>query len=191
MFDLKRFRESDREYFDVVMNMYAGLVMQVTRSFAMDEDHAEDLFQNVWIQIYEKAGSYASRGSIEAWIHRVASNVCLSEHRSRKVRKEMWQRFGADPSTWETAGTTQPDPLAHTERSERLEKFHRALAQLPDRQQQTIVLRALDGLSPAETATVMGLSTATVRSNMRHAIKRLTSIMEDPGESLSRYRSTR
>lgn len=189
MSDLTRFRNGDREHFTVVVRTHASLVRHVALSFAIDGDHADDLFQAIWVQIYQKASSYTGGGSIEAWIHRVATNFCITEHRSRKARRDMQQRFAGE-ATPEQAGSHFLDPISHTEQAEIHEKLHRALAYLSDREHQAVTLRILEGRSPEETAEIMGITPATVRSNIRFAVKRLRAMMEDPGEDLSRFRST-
>lgn len=188
MIDLEKFREGDRAYFKVVVREHGSLVQHVARSFAIDGDHADDLFQAIWIQVYEKSSSYSGSGSIEAWIHRVATNCCVTDHRARRSRRAMQERFLREAAP-DRASPGFLDPLSHTARAELHEKLHRALACLPDRQFQAVTLRVLEGHGPEETARIMGITTATVRSNVRHALKRLRTIVEDPGDELSRFRS--
>lgn len=189
MIDRERLEAGDPQHFEEIVRTYAPLVLAITRSFATDLDHAEDLFQQVWQKTYEKRASFSGHGSFEAWLHRLATNLCRSDHRSRKHRRAALERLmgAADSESW----TQQPmSPLARLERRELHERLHRALANLSEREHEALLLRVFEGRSPDEVAAAMGIRKATVRSLIRHAVKRLKELMEDPGDDLSRREST-
>ena len=188
MFDADAFKKRDHRQFDFVIDKYAYLVRHVVRSFALNRDHADDLAQMVWVQVYQRAQSFAERGSIEAWIHRIATNVCLTDFRSTKMKIDKEQKLAEEGGGSDLAGWRPEDPSVSVERAERLEAIHRALAELPERQHETVVLRLVENRSPSETARIMGVTPPTVRSNLRHALKKLKELMEDPGDAMSRYR---
>jgi RNA polymerase sigma-70 factor (ECF subfamily) len=189
MIDTRRFHSGDEGYFEELVREHAPLVLAVTRSFARDLDHAEDLFQEVWHHTYRKRSSFSGRGSFAAWLHRVATNVCRSEYRARKVRSDAVEGFQrvSHPAT---LGWSPMDPLQRMQRQELHERLHRAMAHLSEREHEALVLRVLEGLSAEEAAGVMGVRKATVRSLVRHAIKRLRTVMEEADDGLSRHEST-
>jgi RNA polymerase sigma-70 factor (ECF subfamily) len=192
MIDLERFTAGDESHFAELVRSHGGLVLAVTGSFAHDADHAEDLFQEVWRQVYGKRGSYTGRGSFRAWLHRLATNVCRSEYRAQRTRGQALEQLLRDAHGG-TRVWRPPDPLAHTEQSELEQRLHRALAQLSEREHEALLLRVIEGRTPAEVAGIMGVEKATVRSLIRHAVKRLRTILEssDDEDELSRTRSTR
>lgn len=186
MFDTERFARGDREHFKEIMQSYSRVVILVCRAFAVDQDHEEDLFQETWKTVYARRASYSGSGSFEPWLHRVATNVCLDDHRARRISGAALQRYVRETGSATRHGL---DPLASTERSELRRALHQALSRLPEAQQAAIMYRVLDGLSTEEVAARMGIRPATVRSHIRHGIKRLRTLMEDPENGLSRYRS--
>ena len=186
MFDLERFRAGDGAYFEELVREFGPMVMLITRSYARETDGVDDLFQEVWTHAYEKRRSFEGRGAFGAWLHRLATNVCIADHRARKSRDSLRERF-ADQSLPEEMGWRPVDALVETERGQLHMKLHRALAELPERQQCALALKVMEGKKSAEVASIMGIDEATVRSNVRHAIKRLTQIMEDPGNGMSRH----
>ena len=184
MIDLGRFRSGDSKYFELVLRAYAPLVLTVTNSFATDIDHGEDLFQEIWERVYEKRGTFNSRGSFSAWLRRVATTVCISDHRARTAREKARHEL-VTQSIPQGQDRKATDPLAEVERRESIATLRVAMGHLSIREREAIALRILDERSPEECAEMMGITKATVRSNIRHAIKRLRGFIEQSGSALS------
>jgi RNA polymerase sigma-70 factor (ECF subfamily) len=187
MVDVDRLHRGDAAYVEELIRAYGALVLGVARSFARDLDHADDLFQEVWQHVYRKRQSYQGRGSFEAWLHRLATNVCRSEYRGAKVRgraMERLRRLGDDP------GLVEADSLSRLEVDQLHAELRRALGDLSEREHEALMLRVLEEKSPDEVAQIMGVEKSTVRSLIRHALRRLRDIMEVPGDDLSVGRSS-
>ncbi len=189
MSEVERFKAGDSAHFGKLVREFGPMVLDVARSYARDLDQAEDLFQEIWKRAFEKRDTWDGRGALRAWLHRVATSVCISEYRVRKVRARAFEEFVSQEPDLEV-GWRPLDPLAHTERKEFHARLHRALGALSDREHQAVSLLVLEGRPSKEVARIMGTTTATVRSNIRHAVTRLKLLMEDPGDDLSRHRST-
>lgn len=185
MFDAERFAAGDRQYVRVVVQEHEPMILFICRSFARDDDHTQDLAQETWKTACAKIGSFSGEGSFRSWLHRVCTNVCLSEMRSRKTRDERLRQHAEEfyAMHWRDI-----DPLAETERRELQHSIHRALPKLSDGERDAVTLRIFEGRSAAEIAEIMGIAPATVRSHVRHAIQRLRTMVEDPDNDLSRYR---
>jgi len=177
MIDRERFRRGDSEYFESLVRTYGPRVFRICMAYAESVDHAEDLFQKVWIKAFEKRGSYRGEGSFEAWLRRLSNNVCISDFRSRKAREEVMdsvKREGLE----DRFGWRPPDPLEALEEMELHEELIRAIGSLPEREREAIWLRILDEKPSQEVADIMKSKKATVRSNIRHGITRLRKIFE-------------
>jgi RNA polymerase sigma-70 factor (ECF subfamily) len=175
--DLDRFRTGDPKYYESLVKTFGPLAFTVAQAHSMDIDHAEDLYEDIWTRVYAKRRSYSGAGRFDAWIRRVANNVCIGDHRARKVQREGMQRLEA----YERAGGIQSgngDPLADLEREERQVVLHRALDHLSERQKEAIQLRIFEDREPEEVARIMGIAKATVRSLIRKGIKRLRKVLE-------------
>lgn len=187
MFDRERFASGDERHVREVVREHEPLVLMICRSFAQDDDHIEDLAQETWTTVYAKIDSFRSEGTFRAWLSRVCTRVCLTDARARKTRAERAKRYAEErkPLDWH-----QIDPLAQTGQREFQHAIHRALPELSDGERNAVTYRILEGRSPAECAELMGVTAATVRSHLRHAINRLRRMMEDPEHDLSRYRAS-
>jgi RNA polymerase sigma-70 factor (ECF subfamily) len=189
MIDLERLRRGDRGYLEALVRSHGPLTLLVARAYGTDGDHAEDLFQEIWRHVFQKRRSYRGDGSFEAWLHRLATNVCINDFRTRKVRSKAHERMGNMGLNGEHAWNVQ-DPLDEAERRELHRRLHRALGHLSDREHQAICFRILEGKTPEEVARIMGIKKSTVRSTIRHGIERLRELMEVSGDELSGYQSS-
>lgn len=150
------------------------------RSYARDDDHADDLLQDCWVRILKNLDSYASRGSFASWAISLSRNMCKTRLRARRrrgVREVAIQGIGE--KGW-------PSPESHREpaREEdpRLEFWKRvvydALGRLSDRERDAIVLRLLEGKDTAETARALAVSEEAVRAILVRGMTRLRQMEE-------------
>jgi RNA polymerase sigma-70 factor (ECF subfamily) len=146
-------------------------------AYSDSTDHAEDLFQKTWIRAFEKRGSFRGDGSFEAWLRRLANNVCINDLRARKVRQEVLDGFEGERLGEELVWRPS-DPQEEAERMEAHGALIRAIGDLPRREREAICLRILDGKTSQEVAEIMKIKKATIRSNIRHGINRLREIFE-------------
>ena len=188
MFDADRFLSGDRDYVREIIREYSPLVLVICQSYARDYDHAQDLYQETWKAVWAKGNTFRGAGSFQAWLHKVATNTCVSDFRTRKAEKQGLVRYITASQGIEGAWAAV-DPLAQTEQRELHRAIHRVLPELSDGEREALVLRVIDERSAQEAANVMGVTPATVRSHVRHAMNRLRRIMEDPDSELSRYRT--
>jgi RNA polymerase sigma-70 factor (ECF subfamily) len=176
MIDLERFHRGDRAYFSKVVETYGWLVLRVVEAHRQDYDESQDLFQEIWLRVWEKKGSFSGSGIFEGWLHRVAQNTCLRRNRARRGRsrlhRELMHRSSADLHVWSPSS-----PGEEVERKERRQRFHRALTCLTDRERQAITLRMFEDKDTREVAEIMGIKPNTVRSIIRHGMDRLQDLM--------------
>lgn len=144
------------------------------RPYARDNEHAHDLHQDCWHAILERLDRYAGRGSFASWAIAVSRNVCRMHLRKAK-------REGMRESPLEACGDIRDsgaDPEGELTLREQQRVLDRALAQLPARERDAIVLRVLEERSTAETAKALGVSQPGARALVARALTRLRS-MED------------
>lgn len=147
------------------MREYSGHLLAVVSSYASDAVTAEDLLQDVWLRAYAAAPSRKPESPVRAWLIVIALNVGR-DHQRRVRRRARLRRL------WSASTRTV------TEASE-LESLHphsrvwRAVAELPPLQQRVLMLRIVEGLSTAETATVLERAEGTVKASLWRALQHL------------------
>ena len=131
-------------------------------------DDAMDLTQDTFIKVHGSAAHYEVEGKFRSWLFRIAGNLVRSWARRRKVIS--WISF--DVSLHDRVGTTQG---ADTEivKDEIKTQVRQAIASLPERQRQALILQRYHDLSQLEVAEVMETTEAAVESLLQRALKSL------------------
>lgn len=184
MIDLDRFRKGDRSYLDEVIRAHGRLVVTVAEGFADGQDEADDLFQEVWIKVIENRTSYLGRGPFEAWLHRIALNVCRVGARKEAARGEGLRRL-AEEGFFEEFFWTSPNPLGEVLLEERLSVLKAIMGHMSPRERETISLRFIQGKTSQEVALMMEVKESTVRSQVRNGINRLRALNKESADELS------
>jgi RNA polymerase sigma-70 factor (sigma-E family) len=133
-----------------------------------DRGGAEDLLQITLMRVCRRWA--AAQPAPEAYARRVLVN--LNRDRARQAGRRVVE------SEW-TDGT-RADPSSFAEELSGRELVMSALAQLPERQREVLVLRFYADLSVAETAVATGTSEGTVKSNTSRALARMRELLADP-----------
>lgn len=124
-----------------------------------DRAEAEDVVQEAMMKLWKIAPDWRQdEGQVSTWLYRVAANLCTDRLRRRRTRAQVAIDTVAEP---------EADMLSAVEQmteKHRAEILHGALAALPDRQRQAVVLRHLEGLSNPEIAEVMDIGVEAVES---------------------------
>jgi RNA polymerase sigma-70 factor, ECF subfamily len=148
-------------------------------------EDSEDLVQETFLRAWRKRETFEGRSSFRAWLYRIATNACLDllERRSRVVASY----DGAQPVAevpWlqpypdrllEGIAAADAEPDAEVVAKETIElAFIAAIQLLPPRQRAVLISRDVLGWSAAESASLLGVSTAAVNSALQRARATLT-----------------
>jgi len=140
-----------------------GTLIALLRDRATAEDCAQETFERA----YRNWHTWRPDAPVEAWLHRIAINVAISDRRHQRLRQagEMIRRLGRP-----AAG---PDPSTLAERSDLI----RAIKKLPTKQAAALVLRHYHGYSNREIASALGVPEQTVASRLAAARKQLQAVL--------------
>jgi len=134
-----------------------------------DRTEAEDVTQEAMLRLWRMAPGWQQGGArVSTWLYRVASNLCLD--RLRKSRPRGLEEV-AEPED------AAPGAVARLIEADRMLALDRALAALPDRQRQAVVLRHIEGLTNPEIAAVMDIGVEAVESLVARGKKGLTALL--------------
>jgi RNA polymerase sigma-70 factor (ECF subfamily) len=132
-----------------------------------DRATAEDCAQETYERAYRAWAGWKPDAPVEAWLHRIAINVAISDRRHERLRQagELVRRLGRP--------APGPDPSMAAERSDLV----RAMKKLPTRQAAALVLRHFHGYSNREIAAAIGVPEQTVASRLAAARKQLQAVL--------------
>jgi PelA/Pel-15E family pectate lyase len=163
--------------FETLVKRHGSMVYRACVRILEDREAAEDAAQTTFAVLARRAGTV--RGSLGAWLHRVALNAARQVRRSeqaRRVREKEAARMVAvamqDAETSDSWGQISPHLDAELER-------------LPSGQRAALVLHYLEGKSQSETARILGVSAGTVRAQVSRGLKRLRGRLARRGVVLS------
>ena len=139
-----------------------------------DAEEAKDVAQESFLRIWKQAGHWRSgQARFDTWLHRVALNLCYDRLRHRKEQPL--------PDTDELPEPVDPAPLPQEqlEASARNELMAAALAALPDRQREAIVLTYYQELSNIEAAALMNMTVDALESLLSRGRRNLRTQLVD------------
>jgi RNA polymerase sigma-70 factor (ECF subfamily) len=163
-----RVKRGDRVAFAELVEKYKQPVMNLVYRTLHDEAEAEDLAQNVFLQVYKSAKRYESRAKFSTWLFTIARNLCLNEIRRRSRHpadslEESHAEHEDQPRQQfeDKSSTPPPEKLLHGELAQKIEE---ALAGLPENQRTAILLCRQEELSYEEIAQILGCSLSATKS---------------------------
>ncbi len=156
---LTRSAQGDSMAFAELVQEHQGMVFSIAYHFVQDAALAEDLAQEVFLELYQGLAGIQSSAHLVYWLRRVTANRCIDHGRKKFRRRELALEETPEPM----AATSLADPLL----SERLQK---SLATLPERQRMVVILRYQEGLGPAEIGELLGMPVNTVKSTLHRSL---------------------
>jgi len=133
---------------------------------------AEDLTQDVFVQVFRKLGSFRGESAFTTWLHRLAVNQVLMHFRKNHVRKEQLTEDGEFPGIMVDQNKFNRSPVL-----DRL-ALNEAIVQLPHGYRMVFVLHDVEGLDHNEIASLLGCSIGTSKSQLYRARMRLRLLLK-------------
>jgi RNA polymerase sigma-70 factor, ECF subfamily len=157
------------------MKLYGTDVLRLAYSYVHNYHLAEDLTQDVFLRAMTKMESFRGQSSVRTWLLSITANRCKDYLRSWSARHEI---ADSEPMV---QGKTGQDIASEVEQKLEQDRLWRAVAKLPVKYREVIVLSYKRDLSGQETAEVLGLSEQTVRTRLYRARGMLKNILEKEG----------
>lgn len=149
--------------FEQLVEEYADRVYAVALRITGSPTDAEDVMQDAFLKAFEERASFRGESSPTTWIYRIAVNSALTLIRSRRPTEPLLNDAGDDVAPvvdWSS------DLTRDVELDELRRTLEAAIARLPDDVRVAVVLRDVEGFTTAETARILDLSEAAVKSRL-------------------------
>jgi RNA polymerase sigma-70 factor (ECF subfamily) len=153
---------------EAVKRMEREIMRFLVRSTG-DRDDAMDLFQETWLRAYRAYPTLQSEDGLRPWVFRIASNLCRNRARDRMRRGRVISSESVD----ETTAAHAPRQLNLNGGPEGALHLKRAIARLPAKQGQALMMRKFAGLEYAEIAEALNCSAESARASVYQALKKL------------------
>jgi len=175
----------DAAAFDALYARHKGGVYRYLLRQCRQGGVADELFQDVWMNLIRARASYAPTAKFTTWLYRLAHNRLIDHYRA----SAHLTLVSADDEAHVDAiaalpGVRGDEPQVRAENRELGERLRAAVAALPPAQREAFLLQHEGGLSLAEIAELTGVGTETVKSRLRYALAKLRGDLVDLDDGL-------
>jgi RNA polymerase sigma-70 factor (ECF subfamily) len=172
---IERLKTGDHAAFERLFERYANTVYRQALRLLDQQSEAEEVVQEVFLTVYEKAHSFRGQSAFATWLHRITVNAALTRRRQRKRSEELsledslprLRDDGDYPGKPAIDWSNAPEERLASEEIQQL--IQDAIVQLPPMDKAVVRLSDLEDLSDREIGTALGLSVGAVKSRLHRA----------------------
>lgn len=171
---VRRSQRGDRVAFAELFRRHRSDVARLVFRMLGPSADAEDVVQEVFLQVHKSLGEFRGQAKFTTWLHRVTVNVVLMVRRAARSRPV----FSGEP-----LADHEPDrrllPDEDAARRQRLAAFRKLLDRLPEKKRTVFVLHELEGMAPADISEIVDAPVLTVRTRLFYARRELAEMMRE------------
>ncbi len=160
-------RTGSRSVFEQLFRSYYSRLCRYAYRLVGSRDAAEDLVQNVFLNIWKNRESWNPQSLPVVYLYRATRNQVINYAKHRKIRGDS---FGHEV---ETRFVDDQTPESQYLQNECVSSVRETIARLPDRCRQIFLMKKDDGLKYSEIAAILGISVKTVETQMSRALRHL------------------
>ena len=165
----KRAPLTPQEELAALLQEHGALIVRIARSHECDRGRAEELVQDIHLAIWQALPKFRGEANLRTYVARIAQNRAIT-HVTREARRPRSAQLDGIVDVLPSEAATPEDATAEAQARRRLQ---RAVAELPLALRLTVTL-ALEGFSPDEVATVLGISSSAAHVRLHRAKAALT-----------------
>ena len=151
--------------FQNIYNQYHVLVYNVALNYLQNTEDAEEITQDVFVQVYNSLHQFGEKSTLKTWIYRITINKCLDfiKHKNSKKRLFIFGNKSQNENDYINVSNFE-HPGILLENKEKSTILFKTINELPENQKTAFILSKMDGLSNPEISEVMQLSISSVES---------------------------
>jgi RNA polymerase sigma-70 factor (ECF subfamily) len=167
---LQALAQGQEQAFSQLYALYAELVYNTALHYLGQKEDAEEVCQDVFLQLYQSADQFRGEASLKTWIYRICINKSLSLIRKRQAKRSLWSRLLSSDKIPEQGHEDQNLAL---EQAETHQQLFKAIQQLNEAQRTAFILAYWEELPQREIAQIMNLNLKAVESLLSRAKEKL------------------
>jgi RNA polymerase sigma-70 factor (ECF subfamily) len=177
-------QKGDFSAFEQLVFRYDKQVLTIAARFVQSSDDAKDIYQEVFIRVYQGLPKFKMQSEFATWLHRITTNVCLT-HRTRRKKHshvsldEDYDENEGDPHPSRVVASGAPAPDQHTIDEEISTHVRNAIESLSPQQKLVFTLKHYQGMKLREIAEAMQCSEGTVKKHLFTATQRMRIRLKD------------
>ncbi len=168
---IKKLQEGEHLAFKSIVDLYQDMVYNTIISIVQNEQDAEDITQEVFVQVYQSVSSFKGDAKFSTWLYRISITKALDSEKRKKRKK----RFAFIQKLFGENGETQYHPVEFNhpgvilDNKEKAGELFKALQKIPGNQRIAFTLSKIEGLNNNEIAEIMNTSFYAVESLLARA----------------------
>ena len=169
-------KKGDLKSFRILVDEHQKKVLNTCYRFVRSREDAEDLTQEVFIEVYKSISSFRGESKISTWIYRIAVTKSLDFIRRKKRKKRfaiLKSTFSGDTIEEDIPDNQNLNPGGKIEEQERIRILNEALGSLPENQRTAFTLSKYDEMSYKEIAEILNTTVSSVESLIHRAKQNL------------------
>jgi RNA polymerase sigma-70 factor (ECF subfamily) len=166
----------DRRAFETIYDRYAPAVFGLALKMLRDREVAEEIVQEVFWRVWQRAGSFDCKRSFAPWLFGIAHNACIDELRRQRMRPQSIR--GDDEYSLLSMIPDDTDVSELALHVEQRRSVAEALQQLPVEQRQALTLAYFGGLTQPEIAEQVEAPLGTVKTRIRLGLQKLRDMLQ-------------
>lgn len=180
---VERLKAGDEAAFDVAVRRFGPHMLTVARRFMGHEQDAQDVVQDAFLSAFKAIDRFQGDSQLSTWLHRITVNAALMKLRSKRRKQErsiddLLPRFLSDghmADSVEQWAVTHDTAVASRETRELVRN---SIDQLPETHRSILLLRDIEGLSTEETARLLDITPAAVKTRLHRARQALRTLLD-------------
>ena len=168
-----RVMTGDSALFELLMRRYNRLLFRLARGIVRDDDEARDVVQAAYVRAFYHLDQFRGPDNFKAWLARIATNEALGRVRRAPANVEAEQQHVLALPDLVTA-----EPERAAAGRDVLRILQEAIDRLPEEFRQVFMLRGVEQLSIAETAELLDIKPATVKTRFHRARRLLQELLQ-------------
>jgi len=179
---LEALRAGAPEAYEIVVRRHGPRLLIVARRILKCEQDSADAVQDAFISAFQSIHQFGGGSNLCTWLHRIVVNACLMKLRARVRRhvvsmEDLCPRFDETGHQIEPASPWDSQPLSQLIDTETRAFVHASIDQLPDDYRTVLLLRDIEQLDTDETALMLGVSQAVVKTRLHRARQALRTLL--------------
>lgn len=163
-------QDGDRGALEALLARHQDRVYRFGMKMCGDPHDAEDVLQETLLTVARRIGEFRGEASVSSWLYTIARSYCIKQRRRSKFapayEESLDDAAGSEAARLPDPARAPEDTVAVRQEEDAL---RRAIAELPERSREIVVLRDIEGLTAPEVAEVVGLSVEAVKSRLHRA----------------------
>jgi RNA polymerase sigma-70 factor (ECF subfamily) len=180
---LEQLRSGSDAAFERLLRAYGGRMLAVARRMLGSEEDAQDAVQEAFLSAIKAVGSFAGQSKVGTWLHRIVVNAALMKLRTRRRKPEaliddLLPKFLDDGHQMQPAVDWQDTADTALMKSETRTLVRSCIERLPEIYRTVLVMRDIEEVDTEETARLLGVTTAVVKTRLHRARLALRTLLD-------------